>query len=885
MASFTDNPQLLTNFNPYVQQLPIDAMREVGMYKQAKYDEGVQKIQTSIDNIAGMDVANDVDKGYLQSKLSELGNNLKTVAAGDFSNFQLVNSTAGMANAIAKDKTVQNAVMSTARLRKEQSRKEQAIKDGKSSPDNEYVFNKQVSEYLSSTEAGSSFDGQYVEYKDVDKKLRGLASDLQKAGFEQTIQDPYVRDSSGKDIYFNPDGTKSYDASKGGTRKYDMVKLVTKIKGVGADKILNNFYSGLDEGDKRQLNITAQYHYRNSTSATFQKDIIDTYAEKKKIYSEAIIDANVELASGKLTKEQKTILENEINKAKKLVYEGGFDKQMNEELAAVDTEAEVDTYKYNIYTQKYLTNLAKDLANESKSIEYESNPGWNALMDKKKFEFDVQKERQREREWQAKYILDVKEDKRKDEEAARKRKEDVDLQPIVKTEKISTDIPSYGIQELDADIDNVNTNLTQSTNKLARLLVPNAKTPQEKADAIASANKLYEKYRLNPTTIKDNRQRQLLEQIDQLDNEKYTLTSKLDAAQRASAPFKSVSEKVINQQKGVKIGNTYFSAKELYDFENQSYGYVKGNNKDAKDNPLLYLSSAYGREKVMTQDILRRFKGTKQYPIALALYNNYNGNKLSSNEKVIVDQINKIKSNTRKDISEISRKQREVESKTILDLSPEFQQMNIQLNPGNKRDMNVVEQIIGLKTKDYNDLGALDSKRPDDFSPAKIAEMKKAGNLGYTYIKKKDGSATLVFTSGKDVQKIPLSAEEFRNWVNDYSYVNPMSDVIYSVQSSRNKTTNKAGTAQGSTARYTGYSPLLPGFNNTKLAPKVRVDIEGSPDNIGNASTDVFQARLYYYDGKGWKDEVLNSGGYVDAANLQILLSQTGQKTIETLFK
>ena len=106
MASFTDNPQLLTNFNPYVQQLPVDAMREVGMYKQAKYDEGVQKIQTAIDNVAGLDVIRDVDKGYLQSKLNELGNNLKTVAAGDFSNFQLVNSTAGMANAIAKDDKV-----------------------------------------------------------------------------------------------------------------------------------------------------------------------------------------------------------------------------------------------------------------------------------------------------------------------------------------------------------------------------------------------------------------------------------------------------------------------------------------------------------------------------------------------------------------------------------------------------------------------------------------------------------------------------------------------------------------------------------------------------------------------------------------------------------
>ena len=46
MASWTDNPQALTNFNPYVSQLPVEAMVKVGMQKQQQYDEGIQKIQT-----------------------------------------------------------------------------------------------------------------------------------------------------------------------------------------------------------------------------------------------------------------------------------------------------------------------------------------------------------------------------------------------------------------------------------------------------------------------------------------------------------------------------------------------------------------------------------------------------------------------------------------------------------------------------------------------------------------------------------------------------------------------------------------------------------------------------------------------------------------------
>jgi len=83
MASYTDQ---IPKFNPYIQQLPIEAMVQVGMEKQRRYDEGLQKIQTNIDNIAGLDVVRDVDKQYLQSKLNDLGSKLKTVAAGDFSN-------------------------------------------------------------------------------------------------------------------------------------------------------------------------------------------------------------------------------------------------------------------------------------------------------------------------------------------------------------------------------------------------------------------------------------------------------------------------------------------------------------------------------------------------------------------------------------------------------------------------------------------------------------------------------------------------------------------------------------------------------------------------------------------------------------------------------
>ena len=86
MASYKD---IIPTFNPYIQQEPVEAMMKVGVYKQERYDEGIKKIQESIDNIAGLDVVRDVDKQYLQSKLNQLGGKLSTVAGGEFPTSQL----------------------------------------------------------------------------------------------------------------------------------------------------------------------------------------------------------------------------------------------------------------------------------------------------------------------------------------------------------------------------------------------------------------------------------------------------------------------------------------------------------------------------------------------------------------------------------------------------------------------------------------------------------------------------------------------------------------------------------------------------------------------------------------------------------------------------
>ena len=239
MASWTDKtPQ----FNPYIQQLPVEAMVNVGTQKQAQYNEGVQKIQTSIDNVAGMDVIRGIDKTYLQSKINELGNNLKFVAAGDFSNFQLVNSVTGMTNQIAKDKNVLNAVSSTQKYRKELNHIEEQKKKGLVTPDNLYNFQKGASQWLNSEELDSSFNASYKDHFDVMKFARETFDDIKPENY--SFDEIYTKDANGN-LTLTP------------TMRRKSVEGLLPQK---VQTVVNQIMS--DPRVNQQLAITGEYQYR-----------------------------------------------------------------------------------------------------------------------------------------------------------------------------------------------------------------------------------------------------------------------------------------------------------------------------------------------------------------------------------------------------------------------------------------------------------------------------------------------------------------------------------------------------------------------------------------------------------------------------------------------
>lgn len=264
MASFTD---AISSFNPYIQQIPVEAMVAVGAQKQQQYDQGVQKIQAYVDNIAGLDIIKGPHKEYLQSKLNDLGSKLRTVAAGDFSNQQLVNSVGGMATQVIKDPVIQRAVGSTQRIRNFMTEMEADKKAGTYNPANETVFNDEVNEWLGDGKLDTAFGGEYSKAFDSQKFIKEQFDAVKPGKF--TFDQVFQTDANGNVQYkniVNPDGTvKKVPIYSPAMKRLEMEgRLPQEVLGT-IGMIMS------DPRVKKQLGIEGRYTYRGMNGEQLTK--------------------------------------------------------------------------------------------------------------------------------------------------------------------------------------------------------------------------------------------------------------------------------------------------------------------------------------------------------------------------------------------------------------------------------------------------------------------------------------------------------------------------------------------------------------------------------------------------------------------------------------
>ena len=341
MASYKD--QNIT-FSPYVQTIPVEEMAKVGMFKQERYDQGVQKIQQSIDNIAGLDIVRPEDKLYLQSKLNALGGQLSTVAGGDFSNFQMVNSVNGMTNQIVKDPRVMRDVASSSAYRKALETQEKVKGEGKGSASNDFIFNESVDAWMNGGE-DAKFSSTYRPYADYETKKRDIVKSL-------TAQ------VTGKSVMYGPDG-KLLDAM-----------TYEEVEQIPAQKILTALKQGLSPDEFQQLQIDGRYKYANVSKEQFVGDVNSRFTtaydrlatQKKNLYT------GMQMLDDPIKQE---LVQNEINR---LSTEMTNVKQQYETTSESFLSGDVESAKARLFTNDWFNDSANVYAVKNVKQEYKTNP-------------------------------------------------------------------------------------------------------------------------------------------------------------------------------------------------------------------------------------------------------------------------------------------------------------------------------------------------------------------------------------------------------------------------------------------------------------------------------------------------------------------------------
>jgi hypothetical protein len=902
MASFTDQ---ISQFNPYVQQLPIEAMVQVGMQKQAQYDQGVQKIQSYVDNIAGLDVIKPIHKEYLQSKLNQLGSRLKTVAAGDFSNAQLVNSIGGMTTQIVKDPTIQNAVYSTQKIRKVQSDMEAAKKAGKGAIENDWWANTQINSWINDGDAQTTFNGEYTEYIDIDKKLRDLAGKLKDS--ENSTDIPFKTDADGRILYYSPvkdakGNVVKMNVSldpKSGTPQIDDAMKRIKTKGVGAQQILNNFYDSLSENEKQQLKITGNYHYQGATKDTFKNDIVNTYNNAKKILSEQVVDWAVKLKTdNNLTDAQKDEIKANIANANAKLSDGTFENEIAKKTAEIDSIRDMSDYKYSLYTQKYLTNLAKDISNESKVVEIMNNPYFQADMEKQKLQFQVNRARQEHQEWAATHALSIARFQSEDEDRRYKRTQDEikrrGLQPVTTPGGLGTDVKAPTLDDLNNDISATETAIKTLDASYANQLFPelsnkktilsvtvkDGKTVTEYISERQSAlNKLNSDYNINPKVIKDNAQREYVERRRAFDIDLAQKSNLFLNISNDSKKFDNVISDALKSEQGINFSNgkQLYSAEELFNVANTSRRFIKSSGGSEKLPGQAQTKYSFDSEGFMNQ-----YKGTKYEPIANAYVKRMNNQPLTAVEQSMYNRATSIGVKYQPVLTDIVNQKFKYQSDELAKKMPERQVTIGTINMGNEVDKVRVENLIGNKFEEYTRNGQVDVQNKSLFDPTTIAALQKDSQTKYTIEKKYDGSANLILNNGKTRQVVPMNSSEFGAYFADYAVNSPADNFKYAIMASPNHTTNLSGTDDPVNAYITGHN--IGGLAGTPLAGKTRLDVEGSPNNTGGAN-DKYQVRMYFNDNGIWRKAVLNQQGYVTEDGVLGILNNIGPATVQSLLK
>lgn len=383
MASWTDNVEQLTRYNPHISTNPADVMVSTGMYLQQQYQEGLDTVNAHVSSLNNLEFAKKGAKDHVDAQMGNLRNGLSRSLAGDLSNQSLVSQIKGAVSTIANDPIVETNLIATANAKAQFEAMKSARKEGKSNIANEWDFQSKYSSWLNDGKLDTDFSERFTPYTD------------------------YMKDflTKYKEIHPSSSLTQDQIRIKDGTGEIEVLNEKEK-EGVSASTINNLWASVKNNPDvQNQLSIDGKFKYRginspeqliNITRDNYNRAIFNIDEQIKGIQEEGLIDKT--LSASDIN--NKIIALQEYKKQAEQDYKNVADLIANNSLDEVKaklhdrdvTNSLISTYSWSKEQSKIVNSPVFEA--HMKQADYElkqSKQAWEVAKDSRDYALELQK--------------------------------------------------------------------------------------------------------------------------------------------------------------------------------------------------------------------------------------------------------------------------------------------------------------------------------------------------------------------------------------------------------------------------------------------------------------------------------------------------------------